>query len=446
MTEIKKPIKRILMLADFACSTGFAQVAQNIVTQTLQEEDLNYQIDVVGINYFGMPSKWQDLYPKVRIFPAQFISGGDVFGRKAFINLLSSGAYDLAWVLQDTFNIEIIGQEIIELRNKMAEEGLKLFKWIYYFPIDASPKENWVTKSVSKADIPVVYTKYGYDECIKKDHTIENKLKIINHGINEKVFYPADKETVEAFRKDYFMGLADDKFLVVNLNRNQPRKDIARTMMMFKLLKQRIPNALLYLHMKSNDVAYDLHEVARNFELTPDKDYIVPKDFNEHDGIDVRLVNLIYNSADVLVTTTLGEGWGLSLTEAMACKCPIVAPNHTSITEILADNRGLLVDSGRSTTDWVVLSSDNERLRPVTNVADMVEKVVWVRDNPEKVKEMTENAYKYLISHWTWDIIGQQWRNLFKSTLLAPKIEKVGRNDPCPCGSGKKWKHCHGIK
>src|SRR3989338_7731340 len=31
----------------------------------------------------------------------------------------------------------------------------------------------------------------------------------------------------------------------------------------------------------------------------------------------------------------------------------------------------------------------------------------------------------------------------------APKIqpirvgEKVGRNDPCPCGSGKKYKNCH---
>jgi preprotein translocase subunit SecA len=24
------------------------------------------------------------------------------------------------------------------------------------------------------------------------------------------------------------------------------------------------------------------------------------------------------------------------------------------------------------------------------------------------------------------------------------KREKVGRNDPCPCGSGKKYKHCHG--
>ena len=24
--------------------------------------------------------------------------------------------------------------------------------------------------------------------------------------------------------------------------------------------------------------------------------------------------------------------------------------------------------------------------------------------------------------------------------------DKVGRNDPCPCGSGKKYKKCHGVE
>jgi preprotein translocase subunit SecA len=27
---------------------------------------------------------------------------------------------------------------------------------------------------------------------------------------------------------------------------------------------------------------------------------------------------------------------------------------------------------------------------------------------------------------------------------LAAEVPKVGRNDPCPCGSGKKYKQCHG--
>jgi preprotein translocase subunit SecA len=26
----------------------------------------------------------------------------------------------------------------------------------------------------------------------------------------------------------------------------------------------------------------------------------------------------------------------------------------------------------------------------------------------------------------------------------GPAVERVGRNDACPCGSGKKYKHCHG--
>jgi uncharacterized protein len=28
----------------------------------------------------------------------------------------------------------------------------------------------------------------------------------------------------------------------------------------------------------------------------------------------------------------------------------------------------------------------------------------------------------------------------------GPPLEKVGRNEACPCGSGKKYKHCHGRR
>jgi preprotein translocase subunit SecA len=27
----------------------------------------------------------------------------------------------------------------------------------------------------------------------------------------------------------------------------------------------------------------------------------------------------------------------------------------------------------------------------------------------------------------------------------ASAEDKIGRNDPCPCGSGKKYKKCHGV-
>ena len=31
-----------------------------------------------------------------------------------------------------------------------------------------------------------------------------------------------------------------------------------------------------------------------------------------------------------------------------------------------------------------------------------------------------------------------------KAQPVVRHVQKVGRNDPCPCGSGKKYKHCHG--
>ena len=32
----------------------------------------------------------------------------------------------------------------------------------------------------------------------------------------------------------------------------------------------------------------------------------------------------------------------------------------------------------------------------------------------------------------------------FKRSRTVVKEKEPGRNDPCPCGSGKKYKNCHG--
>jgi preprotein translocase subunit SecA len=34
-----------------------------------------------------------------------------------------------------------------------------------------------------------------------------------------------------------------------------------------------------------------------------------------------------------------------------------------------------------------------------------------------------------------------------EAAVAAPKANgrKIGRNDPCYCGSGKKYKRCHGL-
>lgn len=50
-----------------------------------------------------------------------------------------------------------------------------------------------------------------------------------------------------------------------------------------------------------------------------------------------------------------------------------------------------------------------------------------------------------------WDIIFDKEKQKeiekeYKKTKTVVKGEKIGRNDPCPCGSGKKYKKCCGNK
>lgn len=33
----------------------------------------------------------------------------------------------------------------------------------------------------------------------------------------------------------------------------------------------------------------------------------------------------------------------------------------------------------------------------------------------------------------------------YRVDTVRRETPKVGRNDPCPCGSGRKFKHCHGA-
>jgi len=49
-----------------------------------------------------------------------------------------------------------------------------------------------------------------------------------------------------------------------------------------------------------------------------------------------------------------------------------------------------------------------------------------------------------LAEPWLWDDLVPE--NLPKAAIAspAPQSKKIGRNEPCPCGSGRKYKHCHG--
>jgi len=206
-----------------------------------------------------------------------------------------------------------------------------------------------------------------------------------------------------------------------NLNRNQQRKDIPRTLMAFKEFKKRRPNSAIYLHMSAKDQGWNLPEVITSLGLKLGEDVLLPgKDFGPNQGYPLHIVNLIYNACDVVVSSSLGEGWGLSSIEAMATKTPIIFPNNTSLKEIVGKDRGFLVDSGKTVNDFTIIPNDNEVLRPLTSVSHMAETMLEVHDNKVLAKERAENAYQWLMNNLVWEKhIVPKWDKLISDAVIS---------------------------
>jgi len=84
--------------------------------------------------------------------------------------------------------------------------------------------------------------------------------------------------------------------------------------------------------------------------------------------------------------------------------------------------RGIPMKNGSTTSEWVTYGRDDyERIRPITNVDDGVKKLIWIYDNPDKAKVITERAYNW-IQQYSWKNIIQQWDELF--TKVYQELEE----------------------
>lgn len=472
--------RKVLVLADAPMvSTGFAQVTRNLLKELYDTG--NYEIDMVGINYNGVFNKqeFEDRYYYLnRIVPAKQPNSMDMMGREYFTHVLLGKRpelkppWDIVFTIQDHFILEAkssntgnkFSHTLKDIQRQILEnDDLRnnYFTWIAYWPVDSVLKKIWVDDAIAQSDFPVAYCNYGYDEIMKLDspeNKLNDRLKIVRHGTNTTDFKPLKNK--RELRKKYFKDLIDDEtFLIINVNRNQIRKDLARTLMIYKEFRKQVPNSFLYLHCNPKDVGGNIYDIGQSVGLDGGE-FGYPRAFDPQNGIPIEQVNELYNCADAVMTTTLGEGWGLSITEAMATKTPIVAPNITSVPELLNTaegfnpdiSRGFPIKAGSTASEWVCLGADDfERVRPLTNVEDGVAQLLYIKNNPDIVKQVTERAYNWA-KELTWASENDKWVKIFDEACKVNDIlretggvyPKVGRNEPCPCNSGKKYKKCHG--
>lgn len=104
---------------------------------------------------------------------------------------------------------------------------------------------------------------------------------------------------------------------------------------------------------------------------------------------------------------------------------------------------------------WVVGFIDglNETQEPLIEIEKLesTTEVTITIDFEKLYKKMVEYKADHLYSLPQWDNVFTQeqrtalYKTQKRSTTVVNAQPKVGRNDPCPCGSGKKYKHCCGA-
>lgn len=434
---------KLLWYSHFLCQSGFATVAENILRHLIDSG--RFDITVLAINYHGEPydmAKWP-----VKVIPAVWFAKqhieqyNDVNGRQRLLDQLGTGEFDILFTLQDPTVIEAISDPILETRKMLLKNGTKPFKWIWYYPCEGTMREQWV-KTIAKCDVPVAFSNYGKIEFKKNNSILEPE--VIYHGTDIETFHPLPLAEKRQAKELIMGGALKGKYVITNVNQNQWRKDLPRTLRVFKEFQKLVPNSVLYLHTLYNRNGHDLVRMALDLGLEIQKDVIFPLNMGE-EGYLVEAMNAIYNVSDVVISTTHGEGWGLSCTEAMACKVPVVMPDNTSLSEI-CDGRGI---KAHMSGDMVNYGGDDLNIwRPTVNIESMVNKMKELHDMPRGALKMADVAYDW-VTELTWKkIVEDKWLPLLEKTYasIPGKIDlsQIGRNDPCICGSGKKFKKCCG--
>lgn len=304
-------MKKLLWIGDAACPSGFARATHETL-DTLRD---HYEVTVLGMNYRGDPHAYP--YPIYSAMP-----GGDPFGLGRMVWMCDLVKPDVIVIQQDPWNL----QQYIGRLEQVPE--FKDVPVVAAVAIDGLNVRSAWFRGLSHA---VFWTKFAQLEARKGGYV--GASTVIPLGVDLATYRPVDKAEVRERR----IPTLTDKFIIGNVNRNQPRKRWDLTLRYFAEWRhsKKVEDAWLYLHTApTGDVCVDVRQLARYYSIHDRIAMMEPEVFY---GISEDEMRDTYNCFDVAVSTTQGEGMGLTTMEAMACGVPCIMPAWSALGDWAKD-------------------------------------------------------------------------------------------------------------
>ena len=355
--------------------SGYATQAKGIMNVLLQ---LGHEVHVYGWTVSGQPP--------LQMGPVTFYSrqGEMQWGGDAGAYAHAIGA-DLLITLQDVWPLP----ENFALTLPCP--------WLPLFPIDGRPAPPPVVDAVQGAEYPAVYSKFG----MKMMWKAGVPCHYIPHGIDTNTFCPGDKQ---AIREQF--GIPQDAFMVlmVAANQGQPsRKAFAEALEAFRDFHAAHPNSFIYLQTQRNakgkGVLLDVLIKQLGLPRTAVK-------FCNQDALalgmpDSHIADL-YRAADVLLSPSMGEGFGLPIAEAQACGCPVITQDCSSMSELTIN--GIAIEPGPR--HWTALG--HWWHKPLVNHIHGALNVIYGRTAVESAQKASEGV-DFIRGNYSWPVVQERW-------------------------------------
>jgi glycosyltransferase involved in cell wall biosynthesis len=402
---------RILIISDAVAPTGFARVIRSIF-EPLHKD---YELHQLATRYDGRPHT----YP----WTLEAAGKGDQrYGYGRIAPLIEEIQPDIVFLLYDIpFQIPYLE------RMRQAATQPKI---VFYSPVESGPIAPEIMQRLQGISRYVVFTEYGrreIEEALKSVRAQDPAfqfpdLDVIPHGVDCDRFFPLAGETegapipsrrLEARRK---INLDDaehlEAFIVLNANRNMPRKRIDLTMQGFAAFaKDKPANVKLYLHMATEDTGWNVLILAKRYGIF-DRLIMTQADNSRPTFSDEQL-NFLYNACDVGITTTAGEGWGMPSFEHAATRAAQIVPRHTSLADLWKD-AAEFIDPAMTLT-WPGNLTHGHIVTP-EGVAAALQRLY--EDRPRR-EALAAAAYRNATRpEFNWISIAARWRRLFDELLV----------------------------
>lgn len=324
---------------------------------------------------------------------------------------------DIVVVYNDLVVITSILEELRQVPNRS-------FKIVTYIDqVYLCQKKEHIAFVNQHADAAIMFTEF-WSTCIS-EQGLTLPSYVMPHAFNPRTHYPAPKALARRF-----FGLPQDDFIILNLNRNQPRKRWDTCLKAFAEVLRRCeeakitpPRLVIATEMTGGwnlDFILERELARRGLNVPAGMARVsrvdAPQRMTDED------TNILYNVADIGINTCDGEGFGLCNFEQAAIGVPQVVPRLGGFLTFFDDSCAYLVEP--KLAYYVDASRDaigGEAL--MCDYADFADGIMAYLTNAELRERHGNAARKKIMAEYRWVDVAKTLVNACKEVLGAKKGE-----------------------